>query len=277
MSELVRAAHPQASGLDGAILGINRALTQAGPVFWVAFYGVALILAIALATSLMISSVRDRELSRTEKELESTVRLLTKEFDGHLETFEANPKSVANYLAANSNTPEEFVDLAATSKFHALMKGKVSDATDFAGVNIFDAEGNFLNSSERWPVPPLNLSDRLYFQTFRSQPDSPPLLIQLVDSRLSKGSTIVIARKVSSSNGTFLGVVTRSIPPERFRVIFLSDFRSRYSPNLLHRDGTLLARYPHFDKSFADSLYESPLISEVSTDGSATLQLELAC
>jgi len=220
MSEAVRAAHPQAGGLDGAILSVDRALTQAGPVFWVAFYGLALILAIALATSLIISSIRDRELTRTENELESTVRLLTKEFDGHLATFEAIPKSVANYLAANSSTPQEFADLAATSNFHDLMKGKVSDAIDFAGVNVFDSDGNFLNSSERWPVPPLNLSDRLYFQTFRSQPDSPALLIQLVDSRLSKGSTIVVARKVLSSNGVFLGVVTRSIPPERFESFF---------------------------------------------------------
>ena len=29
----------QADGLDGAIINANRALSQAGPVFWVTFYG----------------------------------------------------------------------------------------------------------------------------------------------------------------------------------------------------------------------------------------------
>ena len=29
----------QANGLDGAIINANRALSQAGPVFWVTFYG----------------------------------------------------------------------------------------------------------------------------------------------------------------------------------------------------------------------------------------------
>ena len=37
----------------------------------------------------MISSVRDREITRTERELESTVRLLAKQFDGHIERLEA--------------------------------------------------------------------------------------------------------------------------------------------------------------------------------------------
>ena len=95
----------QADGLDGAIINANRALSQAGPLFWVTFYGVALILAIVLGTSLMISNIRDHEIGRTEKELESMVRLLSKQFDSHLENFEAVPKSVAKYLSSTSSSP----------------------------------------------------------------------------------------------------------------------------------------------------------------------------
>ena len=165
MLEAGRANH-QANSLDSAILGLHRALSHAGPVFWVALYGVALVVAIALGTSLMISSVRDREINRAEKELEGTVHLLAKQFDSSIGIFEAVPKSVATYLASKSNTPEEFQKFALSEIFHRFLHEKISDSTDFAGVNIFDAKGNFLNSSERWPVPKLNLSDRKFFKTF---------------------------------------------------------------------------------------------------------------
>ena len=158
----------QADGLDGAIINANRALSQAGPLFWVTFYGVALILAIVLGTSLMISNVRDHEINRTEKELESMVRLLSKQFDSHIENFEAVPKSVAKYLSSTSSSPQQFNELAGSESFHRFLREKTSDSADFAGVNVFDSDGHFLNSSERWPVPSLTLSDRKYFQTFKN-------------------------------------------------------------------------------------------------------------
>ncbi len=267
-------AQSQSTGLDGIILGATRALSQAGPVFWVAFYGVALILAIALGTSLMISSVRDREISRTEKELESTVRLLANQFDGHIENFEAVPRSVATYLAANSQTTDQFNELASSESFHRFIREKLSDTTDFAGVNVFDANGRFLNSSERWPVPSLDLSDRKFFRSLKSQANGAPVLIQLVDSRVAKGSAIVIARRITSANGDFLGMVTRNISPERFEMFFSTILLPDSALALLHRDGSLLARYPHFDGAVAKQLFASPLIMQASTDGYATMQLE---
>ena len=266
--------HPQVGGLDGAILGLNRALTEAGPVFWVAFYGVAVILAIALGTSLMISSIRDREITRTEQELESTARLLAKQFDGHLETFEAVPKSVAKYLASNSGSARDFALLAGTEHFHIFLKEKLSDASDFAGVNIFDSEGRFLNSSERWPVPPLNLSDRPYFQSFKLNANSPPALIQLVQSRVSKGTTIVLARKVLSPSGDFMGMVTRSISPERFESFFSTILMPDSSLILVHSDGTPLARFPHFADALASSIFESFETAQASMEGQLTTELD---
>ena len=264
----------QADGLDGAIINANRALSQAGPVFWVTFYGLALILAIVLGTSLMIGNVRDHEISRNEKELESMVRLLSKQFDGHIANFEAVPKSVAKYLALRSSNTEQFNELASSESFHRLLSEKTSDSTDFAGVNVFDSDGRFLNSSERWPVPHLTLSDRKFFQTFKTEPNSSPVLIQLVDSRISKGRTIVIARKVSSSNGAFLGMVTRSISPERFESFFSTILLPDSALALLHRDGSLLAGYPQTDEATAKRFFDSPLLAQASTDGYATLHIE---
>ena len=263
-----RSSH-QAYGLDGAIISASRALAQSGPVFWVTFYGVILIMAIVLGTSLTISSVRDHEISRNGKELESTVRLLSHQFDEHIVNFEAVPRSVAIYLASKSSNSKRFNDLASSEEFHRFLREKTSDQGDFAGVNVFDSEGRFLNSLERWPVPSLTLSDRKYFRTFKTDPNSPPVLIQLVESRISKGDTIVIARKVSSSEGAFLGMVTRSISPERFQSFFSTILLPDSALALLHRDGSLLASYPPFDQERMRDLQDSPFLTQVFTDGYA--------
>jgi len=139
-------------------------------------------------------------------------------------------------------------------------------------VNIFDADGRFLNSSERWPVPHADLSDRNFFKTFKLEADSPPVLIQRVDSRLSKGSTIVVARKVASSDGLFLGMVTRSISPEKFEAFFSAISLPDIALAMLHRDGPLLARYPHFDETAAKDLFDSPPDIQASADGYATVE-----
>ena len=85
----------------------------------------------------MIGNVRDHEISRTEKEPESMVRLLSKQFDGHITNFEAVPKSVAKYLALSSSNAEQFNELASSESFHRLLSEKTSISTDFAGVNVF--------------------------------------------------------------------------------------------------------------------------------------------
>jgi hypothetical protein len=128
-------------------------------------------------------------------------------------------------------------------------------------VNIFDADGRFLNSSERWPVPHADLSDRNFFKTFKLEADSPPVLIQRVDSRLSKGSTIVVARKVASSDGLFLGMVTRSISPEKFEAFFSAISLPDIALAMLH-----------FDETAAKDLFDSPPDIQASADGYATVE-----
>jgi hypothetical protein len=132
-------------------------LSDAGPVFWIVFCGAMLIAAIALGTGLMISNFRDRALAVTERQLENTVKLLTRHFDRQLEDFEAVQKSVAAEIQRRIHSPEQLKQLLATEKFHRYLKAKVSETSDFAGVNIFDADGAFINSSEKWPAPQKNL------------------------------------------------------------------------------------------------------------------------
>jgi hypothetical protein len=242
-------------------------LMDAGPVFWFVFCGAMLIAAIALGTGLMISNFRDRALAATERQLENTVQLLTRHFDRQLEDFESIQKSVAAEIQRQIHSPEQLKQLLSTEGFHRYLRAKVSEASDFAGINIFDADGGYINSSEKWPIPPINLSDRHYFQELKSGSTERQVLIELVQSHISNGRTVIVARKISGPAGEFLGVVTRSISPDVFESFFSSVVLEDGAINLLQQDGTMIARYPHIEAAVGRNFSGSPLFARIGPSG----------
>lgn len=260
------------NSLESAILKAHHALSQAGPVFWVAFYGIALIFAIALGTSLMTSAARDREVTQGEKELERTDRLLANQLDRQLQSFEAVQRSVAAEIVSRVHTAEEFRQLVTTESFHLLLKSKIRESNDFAGVNVFDRDGRYVGSSEKWPVPTLSLADRKYFKALQEMPSSSPI-IELVDSKLSQGQTIVVATAVHSLNGEFLGAVTRGISPATLEGVLSAGVLAEGSLFLIHRDGTLLARYPHVNNAVGRTFSNSPLVAQLESAGHVIMHL----
>jgi hypothetical protein len=105
-----------------------------------------------------------------------------------IDDFESVQRSIATQLVKKIPSPEEFKRQLSTEEFHDQLKARINETADFAGVNIFDADGQFINSSERWPTPRINLSDRQYFKALRSGSAEGPVFIELVQSRVSEAA-----------------------------------------------------------------------------------------
>ena len=83
-------------------------------------------------------------------------------------------------------------------------------------------------------------------------------------SRVTGVWTTVIARKLVGPNGEFLGVVGRGIEPAHFEKFFASvALGDDAAISMFHRDGTLLARYPHADDMIGRNFSSSPLFEQV--------------
>jgi hypothetical protein len=136
------------------------------------------------------------------------------------------------------------------------------------GVNLFDSEGVLINSSKAWPVPSVNVADRAYFKAFKSDPQSPSVLIEAVQSRITGAWTIVIARKLVGRNGEFLGAIGRGVEPSHFEAFFASVALGEDAAiSMIHRDGTLLARYPHVEKLIGQSFKTGPMFRYILSQG----------
>ncbi len=69
----------------------------------------------------------------------------------------------------------------------------------------------------------------------------------------------MIARKITGQNGEFLGTIGRGIEPANFEKFFASvALGSGAAIAMHHRDGTLLARYPHLDEMIGKNFKTGP-------------------
>jgi diguanylate cyclase (GGDEF)-like protein len=230
--------------------------------------GAGLISVIAIGTAVMVGNFRERALSSSERELANTVLLLANHLDQQFEEFEVVQKDVIAHLPLTGvASREDFKRQISSHDMHEILKARSNGSFDVAGVNIFDADGTLVNSSKAWPLPAVSIADRSYFITLKSGSASTPvLMIELLQSRLSgSGWTVLIARKITGANGEFLGLVTRGIATANFEKFFAPlALGDDAVISMLHRDGTMLARYPHVDGLIGKNFSEGPFFRILS-------------
>lgn len=116
-------------------------------------------------------------------------------------------------------TVVERVELAAPTSDDALAAA-VSDQSFFefiqrralslpqiGVISITAANGQLLNFSRGFPAPPINLSDRDYFQAHLNEPALELFISEPVQNRGNGAWSFFLVRKVRDANGRLLGVV----------------------------------------------------------------------
>jgi diguanylate cyclase (GGDEF)-like protein len=265
----------QRSEPDGSEHAGRSAFDRRNPLNWLIVGGILLIASIVIGTAVTVMSFRQRALENSGRELENMVLLLARHFDRELQNFEAVQRDLVRRMENSGITsPDEFRRRLSTEDFHKNLEALIGSQPDSAGINVFDAKGQLINSSRSWPAPALNISDRSFFREFVADKWSPTVLLAPVNSRFTGGWTTVIARKVTGPNGELLGVVGRGVSPANLESFFESlEFGQGAAISLLHRDGTLLARYPHVEHMIGKNLETDPVKELLSRADHGTARL----
>jgi hypothetical protein len=258
-----------------AAIGRSLAATIRGPVLWLSLCGGLLVTAILAGTIVMVGEFRERALANSERELENTVVLLTRHFDQQFE----DSKTIAGELIAQLQISgigslEAFRQRMSGEEIHEILKYK--GLTYLGDVSLFDSEGNIVNWSRPHPMPALSISERTYFKTFKSDPQSERVLAEAVRGLSSGNLQTVIAHRLNGQNGVFLGVMTRRIAPANYEK-FLASIApgAGAAVSMFHADGTLMARYPRIDQLIGQNFATAPLLQRIlRTGGQATLRVQ---
>jgi diguanylate cyclase (GGDEF)-like protein/PAS domain S-box-containing protein len=244
-----------------------------GPIQYLILCGGILITAIGAGTVLAAIHYRERAIQSSERELENTVLLVTRHFDEKLGDLQGVQNDVLDLIRTTlAGGKDAYRATMSNYETHQLFRAKLNALPYVGALNLFDSEGWLINSSEVWPPPRVTTIDRRYFSTFKSGTETAPLVVEPTVSLVTGAWTAVFVRKLTGPTGEFIGTLNRGIEPSHFENYFASLALGQYAAiSMLHRDGTLLARYPRADSLIGSDLSQNPVFqSLVRAGGSST-------
>src|ERR1700716_2860442 len=126
---------------------------------------------------------------------------------------------------------------------HLILFDHAATAKHFGAIQVFDAAGRLAIDASTLDPAPENRSEEEFFQVHRDQPETGLFISRPM---LHRGAyAIVLSRRITGTDGRFLGVVAGSIRFSYFHDLF---GRLRLGPEdtitVLRRDATVIMRTP---------------------------------
>jgi diguanylate cyclase (GGDEF)-like protein len=237
--------------------------------------GGLLIALIAVVTAAMVGDLRGKALKNSERELSNTAMLLAHHYEREFEDFLTTQADVvAMARQSQFSSPDSFSGQMATLETHEMLRAKAQPGPDISKFAIFDHRGVLINSSAHWPVPDMSIAERDYFQAHKSG-KAPRVTVELIQNTLAGGWMIVMAQRLVNADGVFLGVVSRSLTPSYIEHFLASvSLGGDSAISIHHRNGVLMARYPHADDKIGHNLRSGSIERTKLFDANVSVQLK---
>src|SRR5882757_11391782 len=130
-----------------------------GAIQWLILCAAALVLAITLGTGYLALQFRQRTLEVAERELSNSALLLSRHFDQQLSDLQHVQDDVVSYVqAGNIDSADQFERTMSLLSTHEMLRIRLAALPHVGGLNLFNAKGWLINSSEMWPVPDVSVS-----------------------------------------------------------------------------------------------------------------------
>ena len=217
---------------------------QIKPVKSVVALATIAILVLVLSAASLLLSLRARELRHSLQEASSLTRMLMDQTSRSFSSADLVLQGVQERLASplGRKLPLD------SSIVQLLLTARVSGMKNLSSIFLVDAKGIVANSSRAPDIAPLSVADRDYFRVFANGRPDFAYLSKPVRNRLDNSWTIYLARRLSGTEGAFLGVVVAAINIPAFENGFASVELDYVRPlSVYTSDGTLVASLPHRD------------------------------
>ncbi|MET4389458.1 diguanylate cyclase (GGDEF)-like protein [Bradyrhizobium sp. F1.4.3] len=190
----------------------------------------------AICVNVMLDMRRGEE-ALARQTLENLATTIEADISRNIEIYDLSLRAVAN----NMLLPE----IATVSKpvRHLILFDHATTARHFGAIQVFDADGRLTIDASTLDPMPENRGDEDYFKVHRDNPDAGLFISRPM---LFRGAySIVLSRRISDTDGGFMGVVAGSIRFSYFHELFE---RLSLDPadtiTVLKRDRTIMMRRP---------------------------------
>ena len=215
--------------------------------------GAALVLIVAILATSIVSALllRAREIESWRRQLSDLSLVLAEQTDQTMSSAQLAMDSIAERIEAMRIRSEaELRTKAATEAMHQVLRDKIAGVPHVDVATIVAANGDVINFTRAYPAPPINLTDRDYFQARRDQPGLGLFVSTPVRNKGNGKWVYYLSRRLDDPGGQFLGLVIVGISVDQF-----TDFYGSVGKNLgegaaislYRRDFTVLTRWPRQD------------------------------
>lgn len=190
----------------------------------------------AICVNVMLDMRRGEE-ALASQTLENLATSIDADISRNIEIYDLSLKAVAN----NMLMPE----LATVSKpiRHLILFDHATTARHFGAIQVFDADGRLTIDASTLDPQAENRADEDYFRIHRDNPEAGLFISRPM---LFRGAySIVLSRRISDTDGGFLGVVAGSIRFSYFHELFERlNLDPEDTITVLKRDRTIIMRRP---------------------------------
>ncbi len=222
--------------------------------------GTLIIVAIAISSAILWNTSYQRDLAHSERDLKNAALILSETIDRSFGSLRLVQNSVIEKLQSlGLSSREDYARHILNPSVQLMIDSSISGLTHVDAISLFDADGRLLLTSRAGPLPTVNVADRDYFKALKSDSQLTSYMSTPVRNRITNAWTLFLARRLSTPNGEFLGVVLGAIELSQFEKLFGSlELGDGSSITLYRNDGILLARYPHIEEVMGNH-YEAPV------------------
>jgi PAS domain S-box-containing protein len=198
------------------------------------------------ANELTLARLRGEILDSTTMNLKSQVIVLASEIDRSLKLLDLSLSSISDQIASfGINDAATLQHKTEGQDFHQLLKDKMVALTHVDAITLISDQGKLINLSRTWPAPEIDVTDRDYYRALKNDASLKSFVGEPVRNRGTGNWTIYLARRLSSPDGHFMGILLGAVAIKSYEEYFQSiALQDGSAVALLRDDGLLLARYP---------------------------------
>jgi len=223
--------------------------------------GIAAFLAIVilLGTATLLWKRYDATIAEARDELRIVNELATGQIARVFEAIDLALRTAADIIS-----PMSEAERSDSPRLHELLRGVSGGLPQVRGLYLVDADDVIVASTIRESPMRRTISERSYVRGLK-QGDGPARWISEPIAAFDNGESLIhVARRVTSPDGAYLGIIAVSVRPSFLARIYETGGRMPdFSGRLFRDDGLLVSVHPEVPNAVGQVFARNPLIREV--------------
>ncbi|MBJ6124395.1 sensor domain-containing diguanylate cyclase [Microvirga splendida] len=205
---------------------------------------------------------RGHEFDRIRAETLNLAKSLTQHAQDTFELADALLVDVVDRVETRGTEPDALLRL------DDFLVDRVQPLQRIKALTIFGEDGTLLSSSLPGHRGRVNIRDLDLFKHHSTESSSNWFVGPLIRDPLGGDWVLTISRRFNKPDGSFGGIAQASIPPRYFGNFFgRFDVGSQGTITLIHKNGTIVSRYPYNERAVGTNILNDPRFSNAKGSG----------